>query len=162
MSTATTTIAIHSQAFKEGQKIPRKYSAEGQNLSPPLKWSNPPAATRQQVLIVDDPDAPRGIFTHWVAYNLPPDLTSLPEGVPIVSLPDELKGGMQGRNSADKIGYMGPLPPPGHGIHHYRFHVYALDQAMNFKAGLTREDVLAQIEGHVIGEGQLVGLYERK
>lgn len=162
MTTQTSTITVTSSAFKQGEPVPKKYSGEGQNISPPLSWSGVPDSAAELVLICEDPDAPRGIFTHWVLCNMSPQTTSLPEGVKPVAEPPVPAGGVQGRNGGEKLGYTGPLPPPGHGVHHYHFRLFALDRALKLRSGLTREQVMIAIHGHVICEGEIVGTYERR
>lgn len=152
------TIPLSSPAFKQGQPIPTKFTCEGENLSPELQWENLPAGIKNLVLIMDDPDAPMGTFVHWVIYNIPPTLTGLAEGV---STEPQVSGvGTQGLNSARRSGYTGPCPPPGK-PHHYYFTLYALDTQTSFEPGLSKEQVLQQIEGHVLAQGQVMGTYQR-
>lgn len=148
---------ITSTAFKEGSTIPKEYTCEGQDISPPLAWSNVPAGTQSLALISDDPDAPMGTWVHWVIYNLLPETLDLPEGVP----PDrELKNGsLQGINDFRKIGYGGPCPPRG--THRYFFKLYALDAKLNLPSGVTKKDLLKAMEGHVLAEVELVGTFRR-
>jgi Raf kinase inhibitor-like YbhB/YbcL family protein len=158
-------IEISSSAFSEGRPIPVKYTGEGQDLSPPLTWSGVPDGARQLALICDDPDAPMAEpWVHWVIYRLAADATALPEGVAKTAEPDEPAGAVQGANSwpqGENIGYGGPMPPPGHGTHHYFFKLYALDVELTAGPGLDKPGLLAAMKGHVIGEGQLMGTYER-
>jgi Raf kinase inhibitor-like YbhB/YbcL family protein len=161
--TSSTRLAVWSPAFEYNGEISQKHSADGANLSPPLRWSGVPAGTGELVLICEDPDAPKVMpFVHWVVYGLPPDLTSLPEGIPsmdpLASMPDL----RQGKNSADQIGYSGPRPPVGHGVHHYHFQLFALDKPLKFNYQPGREDLIAAIAGHVLAVGDLIGTYERK
>ena len=149
---------VSSTAFQEGESIPAQYSCQGQDISPPLAWSEPPSGTRSFALIVYDPDAPVGVFTHWVLFNLPADSRELPEAVP--TKPQLANGASQGKNDFDKIGYRGPCPPPG-SPHRYRFTLYALDQALDLKSGATRKQVLEVMSGHVLAQGQLTGTYQR-
>jgi Raf kinase inhibitor-like YbhB/YbcL family protein len=166
MATQTQTIRVTSTAFQPNAKIPKKhaYAGEGQNASPPLAWTGVPANAKELALICDDPDAPRPQpWVHWVIYRVPAATKGLPEGIeakpgPLANPP----GAMQGKNTWDEVGWGGPLPPPGHGIHHYRFHVYALDTHLQLMAGATKEALLKAIEGHVVADGELVGTYERK
>jgi len=154
------TIQLHSPAFEDGQKIPEKYTADGDNVSPPLEWNGVPDTAKELVLIVDDPDAPaREPFVHWDIYKIPTKAGSLPEGVP--HQPKLENGEMQGKNSMGKIGYDGPAPPKGHGVHHYHFHMYAVDQPLNLQAGLTKEALMNAMSGHVVAEGEMVGTYQR-
>ena len=159
-TTAKATIEVTS-AFKSGEHIPKHFSGEGENVSPAVKWSAVPEGTRELVLLVHDPDAPRGDFVHWVLYNIPPQMNSLPENVSKTDKPQEIPGAAQGVNSGGQLGYMGPMPPRGHGMHHYHFQVFALDKALDLKPGLTRDEVMSKIKGHIIASGELVGTYER-
>ena len=152
------TIEVTSPAFKAGETIPEKYSCDGADLSPPLEWSQAPEGTKSVALICEDPDAPRGMWVHWVLWGLPPDSTSLPEAVP----PDTVlaNSGRQGKNDWGRIGYGGPCPPPGP-AHRYFFKLYALDTGLELQPGATRKDLLAAIDGHILAEGQLMGMYKR-
>ncbi len=152
------TLSISSPAFQDGERIPAKYTCQGQDISPPLKWNRVPNETQSLALILDDPDAPSGVFTHWVIFNLPPDSRELPEAVPAASqLPS---GALQGKNDFGKIGYGGPCPPPGY-PHRYRFTLYALDRQLDLKAGSSKQQVLNAMEGHILAQGQLTGTYQR-
>ncbi|MCX7880602.1 MAG: YbhB/YbcL family Raf kinase inhibitor-like protein [Ignavibacteria bacterium] len=151
-------IKISSTAFEHEGFIPAKYTCDGENISPPLKWSNPPEGTKSFVIINDDPDAPVGTWVHWVIYNIPPTTTSLPENIkPIPKLPD---GTLQGKNSWGKIGYGGPCPPSG--IHRYFFKIYALNTILEIGSGATKEQVLKAMQGHILAEGSFFGKYKRK
>lgn len=155
-------ITITSSAFRPNEPIPRKYTGEGTDVSPPLAWSGVPDGTKELALIMDDPDAPRAEpWVHWVIYKLPPTLTGLPGGVPKTPTLADPAGAVQGNNTWPKIGYNGPMPPKGHGVHHYHFKLYALDTALDVKPGLDKKQLLAQMKGHILGEGDLVGTYER-
>jgi len=149
---------ITSPAFKSGETIPKKYTCDGIDVSPPLSWSGFPAGTKSFVLIVEDPDAPGGVFTHWIAYNISSEIASLPEDVKKVERLDN--GILQGMNNFGRIGYNGPCPPHG-SKHRYYFRIYALDCDINLPPGATRDDILKAIEGHVIGEAELLGYYGR-
>jgi len=152
------TLQVSSPAFAEGDRIPGQFTADGADVSPELRWSGAPKNTQSFALICEDPDAPRGTWTHWVLFNLPADRSSLAEGVPAEK---ELPGGArQGKNDFGKIGYGGPSPPKGK-PHRYFFKVYALDTTLNLPAGATRQQVLDAIKGHIVAEGQLMGLYGR-
>jgi len=149
-------LTLTSPAFTDGSKIPVKYTCDGGNTSPPLNWGKGPAGTASFVLIVDDTNAPVGVFTHWVIFNLPPDTQGLPEAVP---QDDKLaSGALQGKNGAQLIGYFGPCPPGGT-PHHYRFTLYALDKSLSSKAGAEKEQVLQAMQQHIIGQAQLIGTY---
>jgi Raf kinase inhibitor-like YbhB/YbcL family protein len=151
-------IELTSSAFQDGATIPRQYTGDGRDLSPPLRWGNGPEGTRSLTLICEDPDAPRGIWTHWVVFNLPPETRELAEGMP----PEAAltNGAIQGRNDFGKPGYGGPAPPRGK-PHRYFFKLYALDQPLTLKTGADRAQVLAAMKGHVLDEGQLMGTYQR-
>ncbi len=149
---------LTSSAFKEGELIPKKHTCEGPDLSPPLRWSNPPPGTRSFVLIADDPDAPVGTWVHWVVFNIPLDLRGLAEGLPAQeTLPNETQ---QGLNDFKRVGYGGPCPPPGK-PHRYSFRLYALDTALNLKPRATKAQVLDASKGHILGEAQLMGRFGR-
>jgi Raf kinase inhibitor-like YbhB/YbcL family protein len=143
---------VSSSAFSEGQPIPKKYSCDGQNVSPPLKWDGVPENTKSVAIIVDDPDAPSGTFTHWILYDLPAKTSELKEG--------SSGGGKEGVNGFKKTGYGGPCPPPN-GAHRYVFRIYALDIESLGKAGLSKQDITAAMKRHVLAEGQLIGKYKR-
>lgn len=146
-------LAISSPAFEPHAEIPRRHTADGENVAPALRWSGTPAATRSFALVTHDPDAPLvDGFTHWVAYGIPADATGLPEG-----------GGdaIAGVNSSGAPGYTGPAPPPGHGMHHYYFWIYALDADLGLQPGLSRRELITRIEDHVIEQARIVGTYER-
>jgi Raf kinase inhibitor-like YbhB/YbcL family protein len=148
---------LTSSAFTEGAMIPVKYTCDGQNISPPLAWTDVPGGTRALALIYDDPDAPAGLWVHWVVFNLPRDATGLPEGVP----PDQTLaiGGVQGMNSGRRLGYGGPCPPSG--THRYYFKLYALDNALSLGSNATAKDLQAAMKGHILAETQLMGRYTR-
>ena len=152
------TLQVSSPAFQEGETIPQQYTADGKNVAPALSWSGAPEGTKTFALVCEDPDAPRGIWTHWVVWNLPADTQELREAVP----PDgELPGGArQGKNDFGKTGYGGPSPPRGK-PHRYFFKVYALDTALDLPAGATRAQLLAALKDHVLSEGHLMGHYGR-
>ena len=151
------TLSLSSPAFQEGEDIPITYTCDGQDVSPPLTWGEPPSETQSFALIMDDPDAPGGVFTHWLLFNLPADSRELLEAVP----PNELaNGALQGKNDFGTIGYGGPCPPPGP-AHHYRFTIYALDQALDLMTDASRKQVIDAITGHILARGQLIGMYQR-
>lgn len=143
---------LTSTAFQEGQTIPTRYTADGENVSPPLQWSQAPDETQSFALICEDPDAPRGTFTHWVLFNLPPDARRLAEGTP--------QGAAQGSNDFHKVGYGGPSPPPGK-PHRYFFKLFALDRRMDLPENATRDKLLSAMKDHILAEGQLMGKYGR-
>ena len=149
---------LKSTAFQEGGRIPAKYTCEGQDISPPLTWDGVPEQTQSLALIMDDPDAPVGVFTHWVLFNMPPDSLQLPEAISNESqLPSDT---LQGKNDFGRLGYGGPCPPPGY-PHQYRFTLYALDQQLELKAGVSKKQLLNAMQEHILAQGQLIGTYQR-
>lgn len=147
---------LTSAAFNNEAVIPVKYSCKGENISPPLSWSNPPAGTVSFALIVDDPDAPGGTWVHWVYYNIPGNLSSLSEGLSSdKELPD---GSLQGVNSYGEWGYRGPCPP-GESHHHYYFKLYALDTALDHPAGADKSELLKAMQGHILEMIDLMGVF---
>ncbi len=155
----TMSIQITSTAFSEAKPIPRKYTGEDADVSPPLKWTGAPVNTQSFALISDDPDAPVGTWVHWVLYDVPPATAELSENVDkVLTLPN---GGKQGRNDFGRIGYGGPMPPPGK-PHRYFFKLYALDKSLDLKPGATKKELVKAMEGHTLAEGQLMGTYQRK
>jgi Raf kinase inhibitor-like YbhB/YbcL family protein len=158
----TLSIRITSNAFDAGQRIPTKFTGDGDDVSPALAWSGVPAGAKVLALIVDDPDAPRAEpWVHWLLYKLPPTTGGLPEGVPTDKKLAHLGDALQGRNDFKKIGYGGPAPPTGHGVHNYRFHLYALYHALQLEPGLDKKPLITAMSGHILDEGVLVGTYER-
>lgn len=152
-------IHLTSTAFADEQSIPVKYTCDGDDVSPPLAWTNAPVGTKSFSLIVDDPDAPSGTWVHWVVYDLPTDVRSLPENLAKSQyIPGNAK---QGLNDFKRLGYGGPCPPPGK-AHRYFFKLYALDTMLDLKPGLTKANVLKAMAGHVLAEGQLQGTYQRR
>jgi len=146
-------LTLTSTAFATGGAIPARHSADGGNVSPALSWSGAPEGTAAYALVCHDPDAPLADgFTHWVRYGIPASVTELAEGAP--------EDDMAGVNSADQSGWMGPQPPPGHGTHHYFFHLYALGSYPGLEPGLTREQLLAAIDEHILVQARLVGTFE--
>ena len=154
------TIELRSEAFSEGRPIPARHTGDGEDLSPPLSWSGLPEGARELALIADDPDAPSGDWVHWVVYKIPVNVKALKEGVPRSQELSELAGALQGRNSRGTTGYHGPAPPPGK-PHRYFFKLYALDAGLDLKPGLTKEELLGAISGHILAQGQLMGTYQR-
>ncbi|HTV40372.1 MAG TPA: YbhB/YbcL family Raf kinase inhibitor-like protein [Candidatus Sulfotelmatobacter sp.] len=150
-------LLLSSEAFADGQPIPDKYTCHGQDMSPPLKWSGAPSQTKSIALTVEDPDAPSGIFTHWVIFNVPATATGLSENLAkTATLPD---GSKQGKNSFGNIGYNGPCPPSGR-VHHYIFKVYALDTTVSLDSGAQKEDLLNAMNGHILAQGKWTGTYQ--
>jgi Raf kinase inhibitor-like YbhB/YbcL family protein len=143
---------VTSSAFQEGGNVPSKFTCDGSDTSPPLQINGVPSGAKSLVLIADDPDAPGGLFTHWLVWNIPPQTGSIAEG----SVPK----GVQGTNDFGKSGYRGPCPPPG--THRYSFKIFALDRELDLRSGAKRSQVDAAMKGHVIAQGELVGRYARK
>lgn len=151
-------IEVTSTAFARDEAIPPEHTGDGADRSPPLRWSALPSGTRSLAVICDDPDAPRGTWTHWVLYDLPPETRELPEGVPTTeTLPS---GARQGRNDFGNTGYGGPAPPPGK-PHRYFFKVYALSQTVGLPPGATRSELLDAMQGRILAQGDLMGTYRR-
>ena len=150
-------LELTSTAFAQGDGVPAKYSCDGEDISPPLSWSDPPDGTKGFALICDDPDAPVGIWVHWVLSDIPVEARSLPEAVAAdAQLPD---GSRNGKNGWDKLGYGGPCPPSG--THRYFFKLYALDTTLGLPASAGRAEVEAAMEGHVLAQAELMGTYTR-
>ena len=150
--------SISSPSFQNGKDIPKKFTCDGDDVSPALSWMDPPQGVKSFALIADDPDAPRGTWTHWVLVDLPPSTSNLPEGVPKVG--ELLGGGCQGINDFPKIGYGGPCPPPGK-PHRYFFKLYALDNKLNLKAGASKQEVEQAMQNHILGKTEVMGKYGR-
>lgn len=157
MGFAPTDMQLTSPAFAESQPIPTRHTGEGEDVSPELRWTEPPAGTKSFALVCHDPDAPLikpGAYgyVHWVLYDIPGSLDALPEGV---------SGYTDGVNDYGKPGYGGPMPPEGHGTHRYFFWLFALDADLDLAAGLTMWQLLEKIEPHVLGMNRLMGTYSR-
>ena len=150
---------LKTSAFQPQSNIPAQFTCEGQDQSPPLQWSDVPPGTQSLALIVDDPDAPSGTFTHWVLFNLPASVTELPQGLP----PNQnlSSGGIQGTNDFGKIGYGGPCPPAG-SSHRYYFKLFALDTKLELKPGVKKAELERAMEGHIIAHAEMIGKYRRK
>ncbi len=153
-ATLKPTILLTSPAFADGQPVPVEYTCQGSNRSPELQWKGVPEAARSLALIVEDPDAPTGTFTHWVLANIPNVAASLAAGQPAP------KGSADGKNDSGRTGYTGPCPPPGK-VHHYIFTLYALDQPLQLDDNPSKASVLAAMSGHILATGQLVGTFQR-
>lgn len=153
----TSDLRITSTAFQDGGIIPRQYTCDGKDASPPLAWAGVPAEAKSLALIVDDPDAPVGTWVHWVVFNIPPDVLSLPERIPQAST--LTNGAQQGVNSWNRLGYGGPCPPRGQ--HRYFFKLYALDVSLNPQSRMNKAQVLGAMRGHVLAETQIMGTYSR-
>ncbi len=154
---------LSSPAFNDGETIPMKYTGEGEDISPPLKWANIPNLTEELVLICDDPDAPNNTpWVHWLIYNLSPTATNgLPEHMPKQEIVEHPVASTQGENAFGKIGYNGPMPPPDHGPHRYFFNLYALNKKLRLPPALLKSQLLTAMKGHIIGEATLIGKYRR-
>lgn len=155
-------IEIRSTAFSAGERVPRRYTGDGEDISPPLTWSGLPDGVKELALICDDPDAPRPEpWVHWVIYKIPAGAAGLPENVAKTATLSEPAGARQGKNSWNKTGYGGPAPPPGHGTHHYHFKLYALDAPLDLSPGVDKKALLAAMKDRVLAQGELVGTYQR-
>jgi Raf kinase inhibitor-like YbhB/YbcL family protein len=155
----TISMELTSEAFVNGQSIPAKYACTGRNISPALTWNEPPAGTQSFALIVDDPDAPMGTWVHWVLFNIKSDTRNLQEDLPITGKNVDPNAIYVGKNSSGRIGYDGPCPPSG--THRYYFKLYALDTTINLLPGATKEQVLKEMEGHVLAQGELMGTFSK-
>src|SRR5688500_5258374 len=145
-------LELTSNAFTNGQSIPAKYACTGRNISPALAWSDPPAGTQSFALIMDDPDAPAGTWVHWVLFNIPTDARSLQENMDTSAM-------SVGKNSWADLGYGGPCPPSG--IHRYFFKLYALDTTISLLPGVTKEQVIKEMEGHILAQAELMGTFSK-
>jgi Raf kinase inhibitor-like YbhB/YbcL family protein len=155
---AMDTMTVSSPVFGHKQPIPAHYTCDGEDISPPLLWTGVPLAAKSIALIADDPDAPTGMWVHWVVYDMPPSTGSLPERVDKAdTLPD---GAKQGITDFRKTGYGGPCPPSG--THRYFFKVYALDIALGLPPGKNKKEIERAMQGHIVAYGELIGTYSRK
>jgi Raf kinase inhibitor-like YbhB/YbcL family protein len=150
-------IWLWSNAFKEGEFIPRKYTCDDINVSPPLGWDRIPVKAKSLALICDDPDAPMGTWVHWVIYNIPVNINNLAENIPSDGVLET--GALQGTNDFRKTGYGGPCPPGG--THRYYFKIYALNSELELNPGATKGELLHAMEGHILSDGKLMGKYSR-
>jgi Raf kinase inhibitor-like YbhB/YbcL family protein len=155
---AQNNLALSSSVLTNNSYIPVKFTCSGDNESPALGWSNVPPAAKSLALIVKDPDAPSGDFVHWVIFDIPASVTSMPDGVPATA--KTVFGGIQGQNGRGEIGYTGPCPPPGKD-HHYHFRLYALDESLGLSSDASAAQVESAMRGHVIAQTELVGLFAR-
>lgn len=144
---------IESSVFKNTEPIPQNYTCDGENMNPPLSISDVHQNAKSLALIMDDPDAPGGTWTHWVVWNISPSVTHIPEG----GVPD---GGIEGQTSSTYRGYGGPCPPSG--VHRYFFKLYALDTVLNIPLTSPVEDVEESMKGHIIADARIMGTYEKK
>lgn len=151
---------ISSQAFENEGEIPSKYTCDGDDISPPLSVTDVPSEAESLALVCDDPDAPGGVFDHWVIWNIPADVESIQENIPKEEKVDSLSGAIQGLNSFREIGYRGPCPPAGPS-HKYRFKLYALESKIDLNSGMQKKDLEREIEGRIVSKDTLVGVYGR-
>ena len=156
---APMTITVTSAAFGPGASIPAEHTCDGADGSPALTWSGVPSEARSLALVMDDPDAPRGTWVHWVLYGLPPSTRTLAAALP--KTPRVSGGARQGKNDFERDGYGGPCPPPGP-AHRYFFELYALDGALELAPGATKAQLEQAMDGHVIARGELMGRYQRR
>ena len=155
---AGSSMRVTSESFSDGGIIPSQHTCDGDDISPALQWSAPPAATKSFAVVMNDPDAPVD-FTHWIAYNIPPDVWALAEGA---SARGQMpKGSAEGTNGFGRFGYSGPCPPLG-GPHHYVFNVYALDIRLELPPGVTRKQIDAAISSHVLAQGRITGIFQHQ
>lgn len=146
---------ITSPVFKNNETLPVKYTCEGDNINPPLKISGTPENAKSLILIVDDPDAPAGLWTHWTAWNIDPKTTEISENsVPINSV--------EGITSFGNIGYGAPCPPKNSGTHRYFFKIYAIDHTLDLPTSITAEELYKTIEPSIVDKAEIIGLYSRK
>jgi Raf kinase inhibitor-like YbhB/YbcL family protein len=150
-------LLVMSDSFTNGEAIPMEFTCDGADASPPLTWTPGPAGTESYALIMDDPDAPNGTWTHWVAWNIPEPM--LLDAIPAEAVLED--GIRQGMNSWPKLGYGGPCPPQDTGAHRYYFQIYALDAELDLPSTTTKDDLLAAMHGHILAAGELMGMYDR-
>ena len=158
-SEANMTFKLTSDAFTNGQSIPAKYTCVGKNISPALTWTDPPTDTQSFALIVDDPDAPMGTWVHWVLYNIKPDVRALHEDLPIKGKNVDPDAIFIGKNSSGSIAYQGPCPPSG--THRYYFKLYALDSQISLLPGATKDQILKEMDGHILAQTELMGTFSK-
>jgi Raf kinase inhibitor-like YbhB/YbcL family protein len=157
-----TALSLTSPAFKDGAAIPAQFTCDGGNRSPALSWSGAPDRTASYALLVEDPDAPGGTFVHWVIYDIPANVHSLPEGIAKGATVASLGAAKQGQTGFKGTpGYGGPCPPKGP-AHHYHFRLFALDKSLGLESGASRDDVVKAMRGHELARGELVGTYARQ
>jgi hypothetical protein len=149
-------LTLTSPSFKTGEPIPAVYTCVGRSVSPKLDWSGAPAGAQSFALIMDDPDAPGGTFVHWVIYNIPASSAGLAENAGAEAQPAD--GSLQGKNSAGRVGYIGPCPPSG--AHRYYFKLYALDAKLE-QESMNKETLLKAMQGHILAQGELMGIFKK-
>ena len=150
---------VESPAFENGEIIPKKYTCDGEDISPPLKWHDLPEKTKSLALICEDPDAPLFTWIHWVIYSIPPPVNELEENIPKKEILEW--GAKQGKNSWGRIGYGGPCPP-GKKPHRYFFRLYALDEEIGLEPGLKKKELMKKVEKHIIAKAEIMGRYGRE
>jgi len=153
--------SLTSDAFTDGESIPTHLTCDGDDFSPALKWQGAPNGVQSFALIMDDPDAPGGTYTHWVIYNIRPQASGLPKDLEKAEQPTNGEGGVQGQNDFGDNGYGGPCPPGGN-AHHYNFRLYALDGTLDLDPGASKSELLKAMEGRILGETMLTGTYKRR
>jgi Raf kinase inhibitor-like YbhB/YbcL family protein len=159
---ASSSIAVSSPAFSDNSTLPEMFAATGENISPPLTWEKGPKGTKSYAVIMEDPDVQQDPpFAHWLIYNIPPQTPYLEKAIPPVAQPAKPEGALQGANDRGNIGYFGPKPPPEDPPHHYHFQVFALDKKLDIPFGVTREELLQAMEGHVLASGNITATYDR-
>lgn len=151
-------LTLTSTAFARGSEIPHRYTCEAEDISPALSWSGAPAGIKSFAMIVDDPDAPRGTWTHWLIWNIPGTATGVSENTPKTETLAE--GARQGSNDFKRIGYNGPCPPPGK-PHRYAFKLYALSAPLDLKAGASKSDLEAAMKPHILAHTEYIGIFKR-
>lgn len=151
-------LKISSSAFENNDTIPKKYTCDGEDISPPITWGGVTGEIKSLVLICDDPDAPMGTWVHWVVYNIPPQTEGFSEGVESIDTLDS--GAIQGMTDFGRVGYGGPCPPSGP-VHHYHFKLYGLDKMLEAEEKINKEQLLKKMEGHIVAKGELIGLCKR-
>ena len=154
-------LTLRSAAFDDGARIPRRHTQDGFDASPPLDISGLPEGTRELALLCEDPDAPDGTWAHWLLYRIDPNTTRIPAGLSRTARPALLESACQGTNSFGTLGYGGPIPPRGHGVHRYRFRLFALDWTVPLGAGAAWAGLESAMRGHILAEATLTGTYER-
>jgi Raf kinase inhibitor-like YbhB/YbcL family protein len=152
-------VRLESASFREGEPIPSDHSRDGADSHPALAWSGEPAGTRSFALVCEDPDAPRGTWIHWILFNVPETATGLESGV--AKGEQHPSGGVHGRNDFGELGWDGPAPPRGHGVHRYVFRLFALDARVGLPVGASRADLERAMRDHVLAEAKLTGTYRR-
>ncbi|MFC4449010.1 YbhB/YbcL family Raf kinase inhibitor-like protein [Halorussus aquaticus] len=154
--------SIRTPAFTHGESVPEKYTCEGEDVSPELTLADVPDDAASLAVVVDDPDAPAGTFTHWLLWNLPPDTVEIPEDVPRREAVSELGDARQGENDFGDVGYRGPCPPEGDDPHEYRFTLHVLDEELNVDAGVPRPEVQDELDAKSIDSDRFTGTFSRE